>query len=406
MIAKSPSKRIRTSSATSSLNVTGCAVSLRNSALSCSEPSGYEDMKSSAKISSKRFTSPFSTDAKKSRFRAVSVSRSLCAFAFVCMVISSGVRRFLVLLRNESLIKDVVLLVLSLRCTRRSTQGPAGRLAVHPGGAATAWMALYLCLFGRRDGGSVDRERAAARLCWRQHSLENDFAELLGKGQPRYADQIAGALRPRLGVGFFAHLARDCKRLIDIDDIERLFHYVVECGPKLCQDLCSVGIGHPHLLCHHREVGRLAGIIERRGRDHGPLVVLAELARHMDRVSDLDRLCIAVVVFRRHTVIGGLLANRCGRVLHIRITLFLGPPGYQSVITMTVWPISARPMLRPFLPSRFTERGRWTGDPMESPRIPPRSRVLLVGEEPTAAAVRGYLNVLAGDPPAIPNGGR
>src|SRR6476469_2450377 len=72
---------------------------------------------------------------------------------------------------------------------------------------------------GWRDGGSIGRERAAARLCWRQHSLENDFDELLGKGQPRYADQIASALRPRLGVGFFAHLARDCKRLIDIDDI-------------------------------------------------------------------------------------------------------------------------------------------------------------------------------------------
>src|SRR4051795_4937115 len=106
MIAKSPSKRIRTSSATSSLNVTGCAVSSRNSALSCSEPSGYEDMKSSAKISSKRFTSPFSTDAKKSRFRAVSLSRSRCAFAFVCMAISSGVRRFLVQLRNEALSFD------------------------------------------------------------------------------------------------------------------------------------------------------------------------------------------------------------------------------------------------------------------------------------------------------------
>src|SRR5436309_5161965 len=141
-------------------------------------------------------------------------------------------------------------------------------------------------------------ERAAARLCWRQHSLENDFDELLGKGQPRYADQIARALRPRLGVGFFAHPARDCKRLIDIDDIERLFHHVVEGGPESCQALRGVGIGHPHLLCHHREVGRLAGFIERRGRDHGPLVVLAELAGHMDRVSDLDRLCIAVVVFR------------------------------------------------------------------------------------------------------------
>src|SRR4051794_34940402 len=106
MIAKSPSKRIRTFSATSPLNVTGCAVSLRNSALSSSEPSGFEIMKSSAKISSKRFTSPFCTDAVKSRFRAVSVSRSRCAFAFVCMAISSGVRGFLVQLRKDALIFD------------------------------------------------------------------------------------------------------------------------------------------------------------------------------------------------------------------------------------------------------------------------------------------------------------
>src|SRR5262249_17554166 len=106
MMAKSPSKRIRTSSVTSPLIVTGCATSLRYSALSSSEPSGVDIMKSSAKISSKRFTSPFCTDAVKSRFRAVSVSRSRCAFAFVCMAISSGVRCFLVQLRNEALIFD------------------------------------------------------------------------------------------------------------------------------------------------------------------------------------------------------------------------------------------------------------------------------------------------------------
>src|SRR4029453_8137231 len=94
---------------------------------------------------------------------------------------------------------------------------------------------------------------------WWQHRLEDDFDELLRKGQPRYTDQIAGALRPRRGVRFFAHLARDRKRLIDVDDIERLFHHVVEGGPEMFKDLCSVGIGHPHLLCHHREVGRLAG---------------------------------------------------------------------------------------------------------------------------------------------------
>jgi hypothetical protein len=42
-----------------------------------------------------------------------------------------------------------------------------------------------------------------------------------------------------------------------------------------------------------RDVGRFARFVEHRGRDQGPLVVLAELAGHMDRVSDLDRLCIA-----------------------------------------------------------------------------------------------------------------
>src|SRR5215471_16368262 len=106
MIAKSPSTRIRTSSATSPLIVAGFATSLRYSALLSSEPSGVETMKSSAKISSRRFTSPFCTDATKSRFRAVSVSRSRCAFTFVCMAISSGVRRFPVQLRNEALIFD------------------------------------------------------------------------------------------------------------------------------------------------------------------------------------------------------------------------------------------------------------------------------------------------------------
>src|SRR3954452_24261587 len=233
---------------------------------------------------------------------------------------------------HASIVAIAILRQAELMIAHPRTDGSAGRvgpidLRIHRGyeGSTTAWMSLYLCLFGRRDGGSIDRERAAARLCWRQHSLENDFDELLGKGQPRYADQIAGALRPRLGVGYFAHLARDCKRLIDIDDIERLFHYVVEGGPELCQDLCSGGIGHPHLLCDHREVGRLAGFIERRGRDHGPLVVVAELAGHMDRVSDLDRLCIAVVVFRRHTVIGGLFAIRRVRVRHILISLYYRP---------------------------------------------------------------------------------
>src|SRR3954469_19822987 len=59
--------------------------------------------------------------------------------------------------------------------------------------------------------------------------------------------------------------------------------------------------------------------------------------------------------------------------------------GYQSVITMTVWPVSGRPMLRPAFPSRFTESGGWTRDPRKSPRTPPRQRVSLAGEEPTTA---------------------
>jgi hypothetical protein len=111
--------------------------------------------------------------------------------------------------------------------------------------------------------------------------------------------------------------ARDRKRRIDIEDIERLFHHVIESRPEARQNLRSVGIGHSHLLCHRREVGRLAGFIECRRRDHVPLVVLAELAGHVDRVSNLDGLCIAVVIFGRKTVIGCLFAICCGRVRHI-----------------------------------------------------------------------------------------
>src|SRR4051812_46409588 len=71
--------------------------------------------------------------------------------------------------------------------------------------------------------------------------------------------------------------------------------------------------------------------------------------------------------------------------------------GYQSVSTLTAWPIS-----RPFFPSHFTESGGWTRDPIESPRTPPRWRVSLVGEEPTTAAVRRHLDAPAGDTPAEP----
>ena len=44
----------------------------------------------------------------------------------------------------------------------------------------------------------------------------------------------------------------------------------------------------------------------------------------------------------------------------------------RSVITMTVWPISGRSNVAPSFPSRYTESGRWTRYPMESPRMPPR----------------------------------
>jgi hypothetical protein len=134
-----------------------------------------------------------------------------------------------------------------------------------------------MCLFGGHVVTRFQRISIRGCRCWRQPCLEDDFDALLRKGQPRYANQIAGALRPRLGVGFFAHLARDRKRLIDIEDIERLFHHMVEGSSELCQDRCSVGRGHRHLLRHHREVGWLAGFIERSRRDHAARGVVAEL---------------------------------------------------------------------------------------------------------------------------------
>jgi hypothetical protein len=41
---------------------------------------------------------------------------------------------------------------------------------------------------GRNEQAMTDATRV--RLCWRQHCLEDDFDELLRKGQSRYADQI------------------------------------------------------------------------------------------------------------------------------------------------------------------------------------------------------------------------
>src|SRR6516225_961550 len=80
IIAKSPSNRILTSSAFSSANRLGAAIISRNCFLSRSKKSGSEAMKSSANICSKRRTSPFSADAKKSAFNCVRISRSLLVF--------------------------------------------------------------------------------------------------------------------------------------------------------------------------------------------------------------------------------------------------------------------------------------------------------------------------------------
>src|SRR3954463_14722395 len=71
--------------------------------------------------------------------------------------------------------------------------------------------------------------------------------------------------------------------------------------------------------------------------------------------------------------------------------------GSQSVITMTAWPVSGRPMSRPFFPSHFTESGGWTRGPIESPGTPPRWRVSLAGEAPTTAAARRHPDAPAGD---------
>src|SRR5437762_6658710 len=50
------------------------------------------------------------------------------------------------------------------------------------------------------------------------------------------------------------------------------------------------------------------GLIERSRRDQVPLLVVAELAGDMDRVTNLDRLCVSVGIFPRHTEIDGLFA--------------------------------------------------------------------------------------------------
>jgi len=150
---------------------------------------------------------------------------------------------------------------------------------------------------------------SAASLLLRQHSLEGDFDELFRKGQSRHTDQIARALRAHGSVGFLAHLAEDGKRRIHIEDIERILNDVVQRCPEARQKLDCIGVGRPHLLFHHRELGRLAGFIERSGRDQLPLLVVAELAGDMDSVTNLDRLCVSGSIFPRHIEIGGPFGN-------------------------------------------------------------------------------------------------
>src|SRR5262245_50113244 len=114
------------------------------------------------------------------------------------------------------------------------------------------------------------------RFCSRQYSLEADFDELFGKGQPRHTDQVAGALRARRAVRLLAHPARGGERGVDIEDIERLLDDVVQRCPEARQKLDGVAVGRPHLLFHHRELGWLAGFIESRRRDQVALLVVAE----------------------------------------------------------------------------------------------------------------------------------
>jgi len=80
-------------------------------------------------------------------------------------------------------------------------------------------------------------------------------------------------------------------------------------------------------MFHHRELGRLAGFIERSRRDQVPLLIVAELAGEMDRVTNLDRLCVSVGIFPRHTEIGGLFTIHCGCVYVV--ALHIEPPSFS-----------------------------------------------------------------------------
>jgi hypothetical protein len=100
-----------------------------------------------------------------------------------------------------------------------------------------------------------------------------------------------------------------------------------------------MGVGRPHLLFHHRELGRLTGFIERSRRDQVPPFVVAELAGDMDRVTNLDRLCVSVGIFPRHTEIGGLFTIHihCGCVYVV--ALHIEPPGFSIWHRVSVAPL-------------------------------------------------------------------
>jgi hypothetical protein len=59
-------------------------------------------------------------------------------------------------------------------------------------------------------------------------------------------------------------------------------------------------------------IGDLARRIERRRRDHVALIIMAQLAGHVDGVADLDGLGIAVLLFPRHTQVRDFLFDVAG----------------------------------------------------------------------------------------------
>src|SRR6185312_13888061 len=67
---------------------------------------------------------------------------------------------------------------------------------------------------------------------------------------------------------------------------------------------------------------------ERSRRDQAPLTAVAELVGDVDRVTNLDRLCVSVGIFPRHTEIGGLFTIHRGWVYVV--ALHVEPLGFSS----------------------------------------------------------------------------